>query len=45
MEHKEGSTDSEHLKERSAYSNFKTVIYFFCGGLDLYPSCKTGATH
>lgn len=25
--------------------HFKTAIYFFCGGLDLYPSCKTGATH
>ncbi len=26
--------------------HFKTAIYFFCGGLDLYPAlCKAGATH
>ena len=25
--------------------HFKTAIYFFCGGLDLYPRCKMGATH
>lgn len=25
--------------------HFKTAIYFFCGGLDLYPRCKAGATH
>lgn len=25
--------------------HFKTAIYFFCGGLNLYPASKTGATH
>ncbi len=32
-----GYRDKEH---------FKTAIYFFCGGLNLYPALsKTGATH